>query len=742
MPNGSRDTSFNPGIGTDAIIETVLIQPDGKILVAGRFSSFDGVSAPRLVRLNPDGSRDAAFAIGSGFDKYVYAFALQSDQKIIVGGSFLSYNGVAQKRLLRLHPNGSLDTTFESGVGLSKGDVRSILVQPDDRILVGGTFSGTYKNVSSLRLIRLLKSGNIDGSFDAPLNNKVFTMCFSSDYKLLIGGDFNSVSGISKHRIARLKLCLESTTWDGTSWSNGFPSGGKELFFKEDYPSLTTANVCSCTIDADKKVTLLSGNTLSIEFAYSGSGTLILEDAANLYQSDDDIVNNGIIHLKRKSAPILKYDYTYWSSPVENQTLTGVSPSTTGNRFYSYDPVVRIWKQENGTNTMSTGKGYIIQGPSNFSTTVASPYEATFKGIPKNGKIGINLNIGVVIFNLVGNPYPSTLNADVFLKENASRIRGTLYFWTHNTPLTNNKYTSDDYAVYNLLGGIGTRGALANGLNESVPDNSIASGQAFFVACKTPGMLEFNNSMRMKQRNSTFFKTSESHEIAKDVIEKHRIWLNLKNDGGVFKQILIGYMTGASNAYDEDYDAESFNGNQFANFYSIVENKQFSIQARGLPFEQTDSVLLGYSSIIEGEFTIAIDHLDSQFLDSDIYIEDKEMKVMHNLKKGGYFFKTGIGTFDDRFELKYVDKKLDLINFENPENAVFVMVKDKQLVIKSTNQLINEVVVYDIQGRKIFMKTKVDRNDLVIQRLNILNQVLIIKVILENRVIVVKKVVL
>ncbi|WP_431243367.1 delta-60 repeat domain-containing protein [Flavobacterium sp. P21] len=479
LPNGSRDLNFNPGTGADAIVEAVLIQPDGKILVAGRFTSFDGVSTPRLVRLNADGSRDPTFTIGSGFDKYVYAFALQSDKKIIVGGSFLSYNGVAQKRLLRLNPNGSLDTTFESGSGFSKGDVRSILVQPDDRILVGGAFSGTYKNVPSLRLIRLLKSGSVDSTFDAPLNNKVFAMSFTSDFKLLIGGDFNSVSGISKHRIARLKLCLESTTWDGTSWSNGFPSGGKELFFKEDYPSLKATNVCSCTIDADKKVTLLSGNTLGLEFGYSGSGTLILEDAANLYQSDDDIVNTGIIHLKRKSAPILKFDYTYWSSPVEDQSLSGVCPNATGNRFYSYDPVVRVWRLENGATTMTTAKGYIIQGPSNFSSTVASPYEAVFKGIPKNGKIEINLNIGVVIFNLVGNPYPSTLNADIFLKENASRIKGTLYFWTHNTPVTNNKYNSDDYAAYNLLGGIGTRGALATGLNESVPDNTIASGQAF-----------------------------------------------------------------------------------------------------------------------------------------------------------------------------------------------------------------------------------------------------------------------
>ncbi|TDO98370.1 putative delta-60 repeat protein [Flavobacterium sp. 245] len=739
MPNGLRDTSFNSGVGADAIIEAILLQPDGKILVAGRFTAFDGIPFLRLVRLNANGSIDPTFAIGTGFNKNIYALALQSDQKIIVGGSFTTFNDGAQKRILRLNANGSLDATFESGSGFSKGDVRSILIQADDRILAGGTFSGSYKTTPSLRLIRLLKTGSIDMSFDAQLNNKLFAMSFSSDFKLLIGGDFNSVSGISKHRIARLKLCLESTMWNGNSWSNGFPSGGKELFFKEDYPELTTANVCSCTIDVGKKVTLLSGNTLGIEFSYSGLGTLILEDSANLYQSDDDIINTGIIHLQRNSSPILKSDYTYWSSPVKTQKLVDVSPSST--KYYSYDPVVRVWNQENGTNIMSLGKGYIIQGPKDFSANVPASYQATFKGIPNNGKVNVNLKIGNVIFNLIGNPYPCTLDADIFLRENESKIKGTLYFWTHNTPISNNKYSSDDYAVYNLLGGVGTRGSLANGVNESVPDKTIASGQAFFVGCKNAGMIEFNDKMRMQQRNSTFFKPNKNGKIQKNEIEKQRIWLNLTNEEGVFKQILVGYIAGASNSYDENYDAESFNGNEFANFYSLAENKNLVIQGRAFPFDKTDSVPLGYTTSISGEFNVSIDHIDSQFSDSNIYILDKEKEILYNLKEGPYKFKTEKGTFDNRFELKYLDKELNFDEFENNSNAVFVYIKDKLIHIEAPQKFIKEATVFDLTGKILYKRTKINAFNFSIPNLNSRNQVLLVKVTLENDFSVAKKVV-
>lgn len=728
LPDGTRDTSFNIGRGADGIIETILIQPDGKILLGGRFTTFDGNSAPKLVRLNANGSIDSTFNVGTGFDKYIYAIALQADGKIIVGGSFLTYNGFSQKRILRLNANGSLDATFESGAGFSKGEVRSLLVQPDDRILVGGTFSGTYKNTNSLRLIRLLKTGDFDDSFDAHLNNKLYTMAFTSDFKLMIGGDFNSVSGTSKHRIARLKLCLDATIWSGSAWSNGFSSGGKQVFFKDNYPALPSSNICSCTIEEGKTVTLLSGNTLEIEFDYSGLGTLVLEDTASLYQQDDDIKNTGIVQIKRKSSPVLKFDYTYWSSPVENQKLIDVSPKTIIDKFLSYNTLSDSWKIENPSNAMISGTGYIIRSPQDFSATNPSIFEAVFKGIPFNGKV--NLKSGKLNgFNLIGNPYPSAINADAFLVKNKSNISGALYFWTHNTPFTNNKYTSDDYATYNLLGGVGTRGAVSSGLNENIPDGSIASGQAFFVLNKNSEKIDFDNSMRISGQNTTFFKFIKTN---KSSFEKHRIWLNLKNNEGVFKQILLGYAAGATNSFDQNFDAESINGNKFVNFYSTNENKNLVIQGRSLPFVSTDTISLGYMTTIAGNFTISIDHTDGDLSRQSVYLEDKLTDKLHDLKAADYSFDTTTGTFKDRFVLRYIDKSLGIIDFENSKNDVLVYVKDKRIQLNSKKENFKEVTIYDVSGKVVYNKNKIGNTEFVINLSVSANQVLLIKTTLEN----------
>jgi len=745
LQNGLRDTTFNIGLGADAIIETVLVQPDGKILVAGRFNSFDGRLFSRLIRLNSNGSIDTGFNIGTGFEKYVYTIALQSDNKMILGGGFLTYNGASHKRIIRLNPDGSVDISFESGAGFNKGDVRSILVQPDDRILVGGTFSGTYKNNTALRLVRLEKNGNYDASFEAQLNNKLYAMSFTYDYKLIIGGDFNSISGISKHRIARLKLCLDSTIWNGTSWSNGFASGGKEVFFKEDHNALTTTNVCSCSIAEGKNVTLLSGNTLGVEFSYFGSGILTLEDSASLYQPDDDVINSGIIHLKRESSPIIKSDYTYWSSPVQDQKLIDISPNTALDKFFVFDVVLKDWRNENPSNTMIPGKGYIIRGPLDFSATVPVKFEATFKGVPNNGKVNSNLEFDDG-FALIGNPYPSALNADAFLIKNKLKITGTLYFWTHNTPINlslEKQYTTDDYAVYNLLGGVGTRRALTSGVNEKIPDGTIAAGQAFFAGIKKSDIVEFNNSMRIAGRNSSFFKPSKSNKEVheKESIEKHRVWLNFENSDGLFKQILLGYIKGGSNSYDDNYDAVTLNGNQFIDFYSIIENRKLVIQGRALPFVETDTIALGYRTTVNGRFCFNIDHADGFLDDTNIFIEDKELQTTHNLKESPYFFTTKTGTFDDRFVLKYRNETLGKNEFENLDKNVFVAVKDKMIKVSSVKESIEEVLVFDVLGKLLYDKKKIEKKEFEASNLVFQNQILLVKVILENDLVVTKKIV-
>ncbi len=728
LADGTKDNDFNTGTGADGIVEIVVIQPDGKILLGGRFKNFNEKPYAGLVRLNADGSIDSSFEIGKGFDKNVYAIALQSDQKIIVGGSFLSFDDISEKRIVRLNTNGSLDTTFDSGIGFSKGDVRSILVQPDDRLLVGGSFSGTYKGTASLRLIRLMPSGVFDNSFTAPLNNTLFDMKFTEDYKLVIGGNFNSVAGISKHRIARLKLCVNTTVWDGTSWTNGPPSAGKDVYFKENFPQLTSTAVCACNIESGKTVTLLEKNTLAIEFAYTGSGTLVLEDAASLYQSDDDMVNTGIVHLIRKTKPVIRYDMTYWSSPVDEQKMFDFSPNTLGDKYYWQDPVSGWNINYNGTMNMTPGQGYCIRAPQYYSITEREVFEGVFKGIPNNGKIDAEINVPNGCY-LIGNPYPSAINADLFIKANSSKIQGALYFWTHSTPPSNGKYSANDCVAYNLLGGTGITSSLTSD-NNTIPDGTIASGQGFFIRCRSEGSVEFNNSMRIKARNSNFFRPSidSSLEIEN---EKYRFWLNLHNGNGALKQILLGYAKDASNSLDY-YDAQSLGSSQEIDFYSILENKKMVIQGRAMPLEENDLIKLGYKTDIKTTLNIEIDHQDSLFNEINIFLVDKMLDKYHNLSDGAYQFVSEAGSFNNRFYITYADNTLGNKTFGGNSKNVIVSVKNRIINVESFDKSIKEIYVFDISGNQLYDKNKLQSKKVTIENLYSSHQVLIVKVLLED----------
>ncbi|MCL6460272.1 MAG: T9SS sorting signal type C domain-containing protein, partial [Flavobacterium micromati] len=741
LSNGAIDTSFNTGNGADGTIEAIEIQNDGKILIGGRFSNFNGASHNKLIRLNPDGSLDPTFTIGVGFDRNVLAIAIQADGRIIVGGSFTAFNGIpARRRIIRLSSLGAHDTSFNIGAGFSNGEIRSILVQPDQRLLIGGSFSGTYDGIAVRRLVRLLSDGQRDGTFIANLNASLFSICFTQDAKIIIGGNFNSVSGITKHRVARLKLCTDSSTWNGTSWSNGVPSQGKSLIFNGNYPFANSVSSCSCTIGAGSTVTINDGVTLGLSLDYSGAGTLIMENNASLYQSDDSIVNSGIVNLKRNTTPIIRTDYSYWSAPVTNQRLIDLSPNTLSDKFYSFTATSQSWFLENTTNVMQTAKGYIIRGPQTFSDSVRAIFQAIFIGVPNNGNIASPIGQSNS-FNLIGNPYPSAIEADSFINRNTGVIDGTLYFWTHNTPITNNAYTSDDYAVYNLLGGVGTSASISSGVNNNKPEGKIASGQAFFTKSSSDnGSVIFNNSMRIIEQNSTFFRTKAQKNLKFNAFEKHRIWLNLSNAGGAFKQTLIGYAAGSTNEYDSAFDGQSFNGNQFIDFYSIIQDRNLVIQGRALPFDESDSISLGYKTTVAGSFTIFIDQVDGLFLNQPVFLEDKLDNVIVDLQRSSYTFDTKIGTFNDRFMLRYINKILDVTDFEHPENNVFVSIKNTLLKVKSAELNLDKIQIYNLAGQQIYQKNNLSGKDFLDSKLMANDQVLIVKIGFENGESVSKKI--
>jgi len=523
-----------------------------------------------------------------------------------------------------------------------------------------------------------------------------------------------------------------ATTWNGSTWDNGIPNGAnsnRKIIFNGNFSASESLEGCSCQVNSGKIVTMEPGVVLNLQDELNVQGTLIFLDTASLVQKSDVINTTNIVY--GRNTPALKtYDYVYWSSPIASQQLTTLAANT--DLYYSWGG--SGWVPESGT--MIPGKGYIIRVNTNLASQAGS-----FTGVPNNGDITYTIPIEAA-YALVGNPYPSAISADAFLTANATingTSGGTLYFWTHNTARfqSGNQlvYSSNDYASYNLTGEVRTALKAASDPNnpEKVPSGKIAAGQAFFIGNNATGVFAFRNTMRStgSTDNSQFFRQSNTKKST--IVEKSRIWLNLTNEGGAFKQLLVGYIDGATNDFDNLYDGVSYNGNAFVDFYSLNNTKSLTIQGRGLPFDSTDEVPLGYKTTITGTFAIGIDAVDGVLTNQPIYLEDKLTNKIHDLKSGEYSFTTAIGTFKDRFVLRYTTtSKLGTNDFEANVKGVVVSVKNSQIKVNSFDENIVAIKVFDLKGSLIYEKGKVNKNEFIIEHLSSPHQFLIVSVQLGN----------
>ena len=236
--NGLYDSSLFYNVGFDGEVYIIDYQSDGKILVGGSFISYNGTFSNYIIRLNSDGSVDDTFVIGNGFDGPVNTIQIQSDGKILVGGNFTGYDGITLKSIIRLNSDGSIDDTFVIGDGFD-GVVNTIVLQSDEKILVGGDFSN-YDSITSKKIIRLNSNGSIDNTFVGAFGDSVYTIQIQSDGKILVGGNFTEYNGTGSNYIIRLN---SDGSVDGTFiYGSGFDS-----------------NVNTITIQSDGKI-LIGGN--------------------------------------------------------------------------------------------------------------------------------------------------------------------------------------------------------------------------------------------------------------------------------------------------------------------------------------------------------------------------------------------------------------------------------------------------------------------------------------------------
>jgi hypothetical protein len=515
----------------------------------------------------------------------------------------------------------------------------------------------------------------------------------------------------------------------------------------------------------------------------TNNGDVIIETGGQLIQVNDTDTNNGDYSgtkfTVKRAYTARDIDYVYWSAPTK---LFAVSNLPNGFR-YEWNP---IFPNSNGTfgnwispstTNMTEGKGYIARTFNGSSTPATNTF--IFRGQPNNGIISIPISRGNIQglitdpplsypvvgsttkwddnWNLVGNPYPSAINSLTFLlNANNPDIEGFVYVWSHGTvpsaaitdPFYDDfalNYTSDDYIIYN---GTGTVDGPA-GFN-----GMIASGQGFFVLMKdgpaASGTVNFNNSMRRNTttnasyNNTQFYRNALESQTIVGGEEKSRIWLDIVSPQNAVKRTLIGYVETASNEKDRLFDAVTKPGS--LDIYSFIDTdavQEYCIQGRAFPFIVSDTVALGIKVATAGNYKIAISALDGLFEQGQpIFLEDKVLNIIHDLRVAPYSFTVDAGRFDNRFLLRYTNSTLGNPDIINLDNTVVIATNRSEMTITSAVESMQTVTVYDILGRQLLEAKGVNNQVFITSDVKANHQALIVKIKLENGIVVTRKILL
>jgi hypothetical protein len=484
-------------------------------------------------------------------------------------------------------------------------------------------------------------------------------------------------------------------------------------------------NTLSLDGTTDQGSSTYTGNAVTVTHYLNLDGKIDLEGESQLIQtidSDLDATSNGALERDQQGTSDT-YTYNYWSSPVglknnttnnnpfdvtdvmfDISTATPINFSSTGYDGAPETPIkiadYWIWKFANQlddeysawqhirrTGTLNPGEGFTMKGPGTGSILTGQNY--VFNGKPNNGDV--NLTINADNDYLVGNPYPSAIDAIQFILDNGPIINyddpmvpetdpvtdGTLYFWEHWGGGSHilSEYQGG-YATYNLSGGapaaylgttdpdVGTGGAPAKTPGRYIPVN-----QGFFVVAEgAGGTINFNNGQRVFQKedgslssSSVFLRSSEANPQVDEIAngdDRMQFRIALNSMSTIRRQLLLTIDENATSGIDWGYDAKLYE-NQIDDFFWMVSDKKFIIQ--GSNEAEVETVYpIGIKTNTDGLNTITIDALENVPNDVTIYIHDKEADTFHNLSASDFEFYLVAGEYLDKYEMTFRNATLGI----------------------------------------------------------------------------------
>ena len=508
-----------------------------------------------------------------------------------------------------------------------------------------------------------------------------------------------------------------STSWDGSSWSNGIPQSNTLAIIEGPY-NTTLGSLDACALQVDSSLTIAANTYIKIDgdINIKSSGSLTVAHTGSVVQTQDavTVTNNGTISVLVDTPTLDVLDFMIMGSPMSSDTREGVwstawnvQDHTTANfnsivgitGFNFQDAELDDWNLYE-TGTLDAGEGFLVR-PQDSYNGAGGVFNYDFStGTLNTGVITQTLGFNVTELespNMLSNPYASAIDADALLAANPEF--DALYFWEHNLAPSpdypgantngNNNYSMEDVSAYNSTGGIAAPSGGA------VPNGVISTAQGFGVFASAQGTATFNNGMRLATGNTT---------LRNNTLSRDRLWLSVTSSTyGLSGNTLIGFIDGATPGVDNKYD----NGRiaSKVSLYSHIQNSDrgYSIQAREA-FDNTMTVSLGFSSIIEEvtSYKISLSDFDGEaWLDATPYLIDNLAGVVTNLMEDSYSFTSDMGQYNDRFVVVFQDRSLgsqqvlasSISMYPNPANDV--------VTIASPTAAITLVEIRDIRGRLI-----------------------------------------
>ncbi len=509
-----------------------------------------------------------------------------------------------------------------------------------------------------------------------------------------------------------------STTWDGTAWSNGTPDLTKEVILH----ATPTESFSAKKLTVERDMIIPAGITITVEneVVNQNDVTFRFRHGAYLIQKNNSAVNVGPAMFDRSSAPIYRLENLMWSSPVINQNIFEISPNTLTNRFARFLESTNDWTENvTAADNFKAGELISFRAPNNYNNYgegEAQVFDSSFRVQLFNGEVTIPVTKASKGNNAVGNPYASPLSLDALIAANTSVGINSVYVWTHSKPIVDGAYQGSNWAIYN-----------GTGWNDnSVTSQNIDIAQGFIVKVANAGNLVLNNAMRTSANGPVYYKE-----------QKDRYWLSLSNNQGKINSSLIGYVNGSTNKFDQNFDAQPFD-NKAEGLYSVLNNDLFVIQGRG-DFNNEDSFDLTFNVKKAGTYQINLEKFEGVFENQNIYLVDKKLDKAFNLNElKSYSFDTEAGEINDRFSINYQNKTLSTNDLS--KKGLVVYAQNKQITI-SSKESIKSIKLVDISGRQLQNIQNINTKNYVIN-LNVNPQVVVVVVENTNGTIESRKVIL